>query len=189
MRFSATLMLAWAHVAHAAGADSDVCCPGKFVAKGRGSPYPPMGGSDPMVAFDFNFFADDSRLAQRASAPDVDMGTLYLSGVGHFYWTNSTNCRQLGLPTVTKEYFCVGGTNTTWSESLGQVTLPGGTVLDRWAAPSRPWHQLWTVAANGSGCLPVMEMGFGDGFGGQVFFYHVHHLHEFDSSVNLLLGL
>ena len=98
--------LALSYVATVATADR--CCPGKFTAQGRGTPYPPMGGGEPMVAFDFAFFADDSRLAQRSTSRLVDMGTLYLSGVGHFHWTNSTNCRHLGPPEVVEEYFCVG---------------------------------------------------------------------------------
>jgi hypothetical protein len=105
------------------------------------------------------------------------MGTLYLSGVGHFYWTNSTNCKMLGSPTVQAEYFCVGGTNTTWPVLLENATLPGGTVLQRWASSSTSKHQLWTAADGTSGCVPVVEMGFGVGIGGaedDTNFYYDH---------------
>jgi hypothetical protein len=64
------------------------CCAGRFVSEGHGGVYPP---GPEFKAFDFVASNDGLRFAQRAVDPGVQMGSIYINGEGHWYWTNATN--------------------------------------------------------------------------------------------------
>lgn len=87
-------------IASGCGAATTRCCPGPFTAKGHGGVWP--GTS----AFDYDLFNDGNRVAQRASDPSVHMGTLYLGGVGHFYWTSATDCKKV-VPAQPRASFAI----------------------------------------------------------------------------------
>jgi hypothetical protein len=84
--------LAAAEAASPLPAQPASCCAGRFVSEGHGGVYPP---GPEFKAFNFVASNDGLRFAQRAVDPGVQMGSIYINGEGHWYWTNATNwCDQ-----------------------------------------------------------------------------------------------
>lgn len=91
-----------ASIAASSSASAARCCAGSFIAKGRGAVYPPIAARGKAFDFVMTFDSETNRIAQRAlPGAKEDMGTLWIGGVGHYMWTNSSNCMNL-YPKVRK---------------------------------------------------------------------------------------
>ena len=138
--------------------DGTPCCAGSFVGKGSGSFYPP--DLFPKINWDFDMYNSGLFFAARREGEGVNMGSMFLNGKGWWLWTSETDCRKVGNIGQKTPNLCVGP-DRFFSNFRGNVALPGGLILERWADKANSTHSIFFEPKT---CTPTSEVGLG--FGG-----------------------
>ncbi|KAJ9446492.1 hypothetical protein DIPPA_00935 [Diplonema papillatum] len=131
------------------------CCAGAFSAQSHGGVYPPRVVGQ---AFDFNVYSSGMNFTQRAAQVGVTAGSVMLNGLGHWAWTNNTNCLKFPNDQTFPNY-CYGP-GSSFPHRLPDVQI-AGTAVHRWKRTIEGQQVVYAAQADGETCTPVFEQGFG----------------------------
>ena len=131
------------------------CCAGSFKADGHGGCYPPRKEGD---AFDFKLYSSGMNFTQLSAEPGVEMGAMMLNGLGHWAWTNKTNCVKFPN-TQTYPNYCFGA-GSSFPHRIDDVKMATGSTVARWKRDASGKQIIYTTPPKDGICHPFVEQGF-----------------------------